>query len=171
MMQKVAIIGSAGAGKSTLAKQLGSILNLPVYHLDRFFWKPGWVPTEKADWDAFLSELVKKDLWIIDGNYGRTFDIRFQEADTIIYLDMSTLLTIYRIIKRRIMYHGKTRPDLNEGCPEKLDWEFIKWVWKFNKEKRKGILQKLENLNNEKHIYILKNRREVSAFLDTSSTK
>ncbi|MEK3910098.1 hypothetical protein [Paenibacillus sp. FSL H7-0331] len=84
-------------------------------------WKPGWVPTPEDEWYQYQQELTQKDEWIIDGNYGRTLDIRLAEADTIIFFDLSRWITTYRIIKRRIQYHGKTRPDLTEGCPEQLD--------------------------------------------------
>ncbi len=44
-MKRLAIVGCAGAGKSTLARLLGQILGLPVFHLDALFWRPGWVET------------------------------------------------------------------------------------------------------------------------------
>ena len=165
-MKKIILIGSGGAGKSTLAKRLGEILNISVYHLDQYFWKPGWVPTPNDEWDKFLEELVRKEQWIIDGNFGRTLDIRLKEADTVIFLDMPRYITIYRIIKRRIMYHRKTRPDMNEGCNEKLDLEFIQWVWNFNRDKRADILKKIKIFSsNNKEIIILKRPAEVKKFL------
>lgn len=120
-MKKIALIGSGGSGKSTLARKLGDVTQLPVYHLDALHWKPRWIPTPEDEWHQFQQELTQKDEWIIDGNYGRTLDIRLAEADTIIFFDLSRWITTYRIIKRRIQYHGKTRPGLTEGCPEQLD--------------------------------------------------
>lgn len=159
------IIGSGGAGKSTLAKQLGEKLGLPVYHLDVYYWNPGWVPTSNEEWDLFLEELVKNDSWIIDGNYGRTYDIRMRRADIIILLDYSRWLTIFRVIKRRMMYHGKTRPDMNKGCPEALDLDFLKWVWNFRKTRIPGIMEKLHHYK-DKRIIILKSPKEARSFLD-----
>ncbi|GIP18104.1 topology modulation protein [Paenibacillus montaniterrae] len=164
-MKRIMIIGSGGAGKSTLAKQLGEALQLPVHHLDAYFWKPGWTPTPDEEWDSVQENLVLEEQWIIDGNYGRTLDIRMNRADVIILLDFPRWITVYRVIKRRIMYHGKTRPDLNEGCPESLDFEFLKWVWTFRKTKIPGILQKLANYN-DKHIMILKSPREARKFIN-----
>ncbi|WP_091168442.1 DNA topology modulation protein [Paenibacillus sp. 1_12] len=155
-MKKIVLIGSGGSGKSTLARKLGDVTQLPVYHLDALHWKPGWVPTPEGEWDRFQRELVQNDKWIIDGNYGRTLDIRLSEADTIIFFDLSRWITTYRIIKRRIMYHGKSRPDLTEGCPEQLDLQFIKWVWNFRKEKRPAIIEKLKNYSKTKKIILLK---------------
>lgn len=165
-MERVAVIGSGGAGKSTFSRQLGTMTGLPVYHLDSLHWKPGWVPTAREVWDELMGRLVEKERWIIDGNYGRTMDARLQAADTIIYLDMPRYLCMYRIVKRRIMYHRQTRPDMTEGCPERLDLEFVKWVWNYHKNRRETTLQKLERLSTEKQVVILRNPREVKRFLD-----
>ncbi|OUS76099.1 AAA family ATPase [Paenibacillus sp. MY03] len=163
-MKRIMIIGSGGAGKSTLARQLGELLQLPVHHLDAYYWKAGWNPTPNEQWDSFQEKLVLEEYWIIDGNYGRSLDIRIKQADVIILLDFSRLITIYRVIKRRIMYHGKTRPDLNEDCPESLDFEFIKWVWNFRKTRIPSIIQKLRDYSH-KHIIVLKSPKEVKIFL------
>lgn len=165
-MKRVMIIGSGGSGKSTLARKLGEITRLPVYHLDSLNWKPSWVPTPNDQWDELQKELVKEKEWIIDGNYGRTIDIRMSEADTIIFFDLPRFITIYRIIKRRIQYHRKTRPDLNEGCPERLSFDFIKWIWNFKKDKRPGIIKKLETYSKTKNIIILKTRSEVKTLIE-----
>lgn len=170
-MKRIMIIGSGGSGKSTFSSKLSEALGLPLYHLDAYYWKPGWIATPKQEWDEFLRELIQNDEWIIDGNYNRTIDIRILRADTIIFFDLPPWVTTYRIIKRRIKYHGRTRPDLNEGCPEQLDWEFIKWVWNFRKNKRPGILEKLKKYEKEKKIIILKTRKEVTNFIDQLNSK
>lgn len=168
-MKRIMIIGSGGAGKSTFAKQLGEELDLPVYHLDAYYWKPGWTPTSNEEWDSFQENLVQKEYWIIDGNYGRTLDIRMNRAEVIILLDFSRWITLYRVLKRRIMYHGKTRPDLNKDCPEALDLEFIKWVWNFRKTRIPGIMEKLRKYK-EKRIIVLKSPKEVRKLLDQLKT-
>ncbi|MHA1520098.1 MAG: hypothetical protein ACTSRK_07935 [Promethearchaeota archaeon] len=89
-MQRLLIIGSGGAGKSVCARQLASILNLPVHHLDRYFWQPNWVKTPKEEWLQQLQTLLEQDRWIIDGDYGSTLEHRLQYADAIIYLDYPT---------------------------------------------------------------------------------
>lgn len=161
-MSRIIIIGSGGSGKSTFAKELGDILGKPVYHLDAYYWKPGWIPTPNDEWDQFLNQILSEDEWIIDGNYGRTLDLRMKRSDVIIFFDLSPWITTYRVIKRRIKYHGKTRADLNEGCPEQLDWDFVKWVWNFRKNKRPEILEKIHRNGQNKRIIIFKHRAEVS---------
>ncbi len=165
MMKKIAVIGCGGAGKSTFSRILSEILNIPVYHLDKLNWKPGWVPTPKVEWNYLMKNLVSKEEWIIDGNYGSTLDIRLKNADTIIFLNMPMYLCIYRIVKRRFIYHGKSRPDMGEGCPEKLDINFVKWVWGYNKNKKQGILEKLNKLSIEKNVIILNSSSEMDKFI------
>lgn len=164
-MKKIAVIGCGGAGKSTFSRILSEILNIPVYHLDKLNWKPGWVPTPKVEWNYLMKNLVSKEEWIIDGNYGSTLDIRLKNADTIIFLNMPMYLCIYRIVKRRFIYHGKSRPDMGEGCPEKLDINFVKWVWGYNKNKKQGILEKLNKLSIEKNVIILNSSSEMDKFI------
>lgn len=166
-MKKIMIIGCGGAGKSTLAKRLGEKLNLHVYHLDSMFWKPEWVPTEREEWKRLQFEILEKDEWIIDGNYGSTLDIRIEKADTIIFLDYSTVTCLYGVIKRRIIHHRKTRPDMGEGCPEKLDWEFLKWVAEYKRKKSPIIVNKLNQLEQQKSIIHLRTRRETEDFVKT----
>ncbi|WP_079508030.1 DNA topology modulation protein [Mesobacillus jeotgali] len=143
-MEKVIIIGNGGAGKSTLARKLGKAINKKVYHLDALYWKPGWEMTAKDEWKAVLTEIMSEDSWIMDGNYGSTIEMRAEAADTIIFLDYSTARCLFGIVKRRIMYHGKSRPDMNEGCQEKLDWEFLKWVSEYRRKKAPVIIDLLE---------------------------
>lgn len=165
-MNRIMVIGSAGSGKSTLAQKLGEMFNLPVIHLDKYFWRPNWVPTPNNDWDKIVEEITMEEQWIIDGNYSRTMDIRMKRADLIIYLDMPRRLCMYRIFKRRAMYHKRSRPDMNEDCPEKLDLDFIKWVWNYRKRSRIQTLERLAQVKNQKKIIIVQTRKEVDRLIN-----
>ena len=163
-MQRILIIGCSGAEKSTLARRLGEKTDLPVVHLDALFWKPGWVESEREVFDAKVLAELEKPAWIIDGNYARTLPMRLEKCDTVIYLDFPALLCIFGVLKRVITTLGTVRPDMPEGCPERFDWEFLKWVWNFNRNNREKTYAQLEKLPAEK-VIILKNRREVRKFL------
>lgn len=163
---KIMIIGSSGSGKSTFSRKLGEALNISVYHLDVYFWKPGWVETPREEWIEFNKQLVMKQKWIIDGYYGSTMDIRVHAADVIIFFDLSPWITTYRVLKRRIQYHGKTRVDLNEGCPESIDWQFIKYGWNFRRDKRTNIIEKLKKYSKDKKVIIIKRPKEARLILN-----
>jgi adenylate kinase family enzyme len=172
IVKKVIIIGSGGAGKSTLARKLGEVIGIKVHHLDALYWKPGWKMTGKDEWEEIVLKIIKEETWIIDGNFGGTMDIRAQAADTVIFLDYSTTRCLYGIIKRRITYHGRTRPDMNEGCPEKLDWQFIKWVAEYKRKKAPAIIEKLEQYRLEgKEIYHFTTPLETEEFIAELSKK
>ena len=163
-MNRVLIIGCGGSGKSTLARALGEITGLPVVHLDKLFWKPGWVESSREEIDGVIRREIGKNRWIIDGNYNRTLPQRLERCDTVIYLDFSRLACLLGVAKRILTTRGTVRPDMGEGCPERFDLDFLKWVWNFNKNKRQRYYEMLNALEN-KQVYILKSRREVKAFL------
>lgn len=165
-MKKIIVIGSGGSGKSTLARSLGEKLNIQVYHLDALFWKPNWVGVPKDEQRKVQNELVRKQQWIIDGNYGGTMDIRIKAADTIIFLDIHRIICVYRAFKRMIQYRNRTRPDMAEGCEERLDFQFLKWIWDYPKTKKPDILKSLEELSTEKNIIVLKTPYGVKQFID-----
>ena len=163
-MERILIIGSGGSGKSTLARQLGEKTGLPVVHLDKLFWHPGWVESSKEEIDAKIMQAILEPRWILDGNYNRTLPKRLEYCDTVIYLDFSRFACLMGVVKRVLTTYGTVRPDMGEGCPERFDWDFLQWVWNFNKNKRKKY-HDLLSAQTGKEIYILKNRRQVKRFL------
>ena len=164
-MKRIIIIGCPGAGKTTLACQLGEKLNLPVVHLDRIFWSPGnWEHLEQADFDQALFKELEKPGWIIEGNYDRTIKTRLQHCDTVIWLDYNRCVCIFGWLKRMILNWNNVRPDMAPGCLERFEWEFAKSIWNFNKEKREKYYRLLNELEGVETI-VLKNRRMVKRFL------
>ena len=135
-MRRVILIGSGGAGKSTLAARLGRATGLPVHHLDAHYCRPGWVPTPEAGWDAKIAELAAGPAWIMDGNYGRTMDQRLAACDTVVFMDLPRTLRLARVLRRWLRYRGRTRPDMNGGCHEQITWEFVRWVWRYPRDRR-----------------------------------
>lgn len=132
-MQRIAILGCSGGGKSTLARALGAKLDLPVIHLDALYWLPGWVERDRAEFRALLAEALTGERWIVDGNYSHCLDLRLPRADTIVVIDRSRLVCLWRVTRRWLTHLGRTRPDMGEGCPEKIDWEFVQFIWNYPK--------------------------------------
>ena len=163
-MERIMIIGCGGAGKSTLARQLGKKTGLPVVHLDKLFWKPGWVSLSREEFDLVHQEAISRERWIIDGNFDRTIPQRLSRCDTVLYLDFSRWTCVMGVAKRILTTYGTVREDMGEGCPERFDLEFLKWVWDFNKNKRQKNYRLLEEAEGVE-VIILKNRREVKRFL------
>lgn len=130
-MQRVLVIGSPGAGKSTLSRSLAARTGLPLYHLDKLFWRPGWVERDRDEGCAELAEVLAGDRWIIDGNYGSNLPLRIARADTVVWLDYPTWLCLGRVLKRWWQYRGTARPDMTEDCPEHLNLEFLIYVLSF----------------------------------------
>ena len=164
-MRKVLVIGSGGAGKSTFARQLGEILHLEVIHLDSLYWSAGWVEMPKPEWQKTVEELSRRDAWIMDGNYSGTLEMRLEACDTVIFLDISRLICLWRVLKRAMLYRGVSRPDVAEGCPEKLNMTFIQWVWGYPSRSRPKIVRALEKNTGKKRIIWLRSREEVGKFL------
>jgi adenylate kinase family enzyme len=164
-MKKVLVIGPGGAGKSTFANQLGQLLNIEVLHLDKFYWRPGWVEPSKAEWLQTVEELLIRDAWIMDGNYSGSLAIRFNECDTVIFLDMPRTLCVWRVLKRAVMYRNKSRPDMTEGCRERLSLEFILWIWNYRRRSRPKILRMFESDREGKRIIWLRSQSDIERFL------
>jgi adenylate kinase family enzyme len=107
-MKRVAIVGSGGVGKSTFADELGRRTGIPVVHLDQRFWKPGWVETPRDAWIDVQREIVAQDSWIVDGNYGGTFNVRFERADTVIILTLPRWRCVFRACGGHFAISGTT---------------------------------------------------------------
>ena len=164
-MDKIVIIGSPGAGKSTLARDLGFLLQINVVHLDRIFWKPGWKEKPRDARIEILQELVRERQWIIEGTYLGSSEPRLKAADTIIFLDISTQLCLKRLLKR-YMSGGRRHHDIPEGCYDKFSFFQILKVLAFPFKGKRTLKRKLLYYKSmSKHIIWLHSTKEVEAFL------
>jgi adenylate kinase family enzyme len=163
-VQRVAVVGSGGAGKSTFSAALGAATGLPVIHLDRHFWHPGWVETPRDEWRECQRELLVGARWIADGNYGGTFDERFARADTVIIVARNRVACLTSALWRTTRNHGKAIQA--DGCPERFQLAFLRWIWNYRRDSRPRLDTALAK---HPHLEIveLRSRRRLRRFLAT----
>lgn len=166
-MERILIIGNAGAGKSTFAKALSKKLGLPLVHLDQLYWCGEWETVSREAFDNLLQQELEKPQWIIDGNFNRTIPHRLQYCDTVFWLDMPTWVCLWGVTKRVITNYGKTRPDMGGNCPERFDGQkpkLYKNILKFkkqNREKYKTLLAAQKDVQ----VIIFRRRRDITKYL------
>lgn len=161
--RRVVILGCAGSGKSTLARELGKRLGLPVVHLDALYWLPGWEEPDAASFRARTAAAVAGDRWISEGNYRETFDLRLPRADIVIILETPRWLRLLRVLRRIVA--ARDGPDLPAGCPEHWDWEFLKFIWRFDKATWPPIEAARIAHGRRVPVIRLRTKRQVSAFI------
>ncbi len=134
-----------------------------VCHLDKLWWLPGWKTDSRENFDAKLDVELKKPEWIIDGDYSRTLPERLKYADTVIFLQYSRWVCLAGALSRIFRMRGKVRIDMSEGCPERLDREFLRYIWNFNASEGPKLEAALRSFRGR--IIRLKSRRETARFL------
>lgn len=163
---KIAIIGYSGSGKSTLAKKLSEIYNCPLLYLDTIQFEANWKIRDIDEGRLMVGEFLKNDSWIIDGNY-REFlhEKRLQDADKIIFMNFPRRICFPQAFKRYLHYKNKTRESMADGCNEKFDLEFIKWLlFEGRKKSIKNHYNEICKCYKDK-ITIFRNNKDVENFL------
>jgi adenylate kinase family enzyme len=141
-----------------------------VYHLDAYYWNPDWKAADPETFDSIVTELTAEDEWIIDGNYSRTLDLRLKRSDTVILFDFPRSICLYRALKRRLQYHGRSRPDMGQGCREKIDFAFLRWIWQFRKRNRPKLLAKLERVRLSQDVIVFRRPRDARDYLKETAS-
>lgn len=142
------VLGCSGSGKSTFAAGLAARTGLPLIHLDQESWLPGWVERfEHAQWLEHVAKLAAGERWIMDGNYSATFPIRLPRATAIFWLDLTRAQCLTNVLRRMLRDYGRVRPSAAPGCPERWDWEFLRFIWNWHarsKPRQRRILAQPE---------------------------
>lgn len=159
--RRILVIGSPGAGKSTLSRKLGSILHLPVIHLDQLWHKPDRTTVSREQFDRLLQSELDQPEWILDGNYARTLQRRIEKAQLIVFLDYPARLC-EQSVEERI---GKPRADM-PWIEDSFDPEFRRYIRRFRQDHRGQILQELDRAKRQnRQVVILHDRQEAEAWL------
>lgn len=164
-MERVIVIGCSGAGKSTFSAKLAEKTGLPLVHLDQLLWRENWQSVDQEEFDRLHAQAINQPRWIIDGNYGRTLPMRVERCDTLIYMDLPRRVCLWGVIRRVLRNYGKTRPDMGPGCPERFDWEFMKFVWSFRKKYRKKQMALVEQVKDRVHVEVFTSHKQAERYL------
>ena len=170
-MTKIAVIGNAGGGKTTLCRRLGSLLNIPVHTVDLFQWQPGWVATPYPQLAEIHQSWLQNETWIIDG-FGAwdLIERRFQQADTLILVDYPLYIHFWWAFKRQIRDVFSPRDDLPPNCPMlPRTRDLIEVMLRVHREMRPQLLETMQNIakdNNGAIRFIhLRSPKEMKQFL------
>ncbi len=145
MYTRICIFGRPGSGKSTFTKELHTTTGLPLYHLDRYFFSAGWIEAPSEQFLAQQREFVAQDAWIIDGNSLQSLELRYARAQVCIYFNYPRLLCTLRLFKRRF-FKDKAISDRAAGCPEKLSWALLQYLWTFESRKNHRLVKLIADL-------------------------
>ena len=159
-MQKIMVIGCPGAGKSTFSRALQGKIGLPLFHLDMLFWNCDKTNVSREEFDQKLSDILKQDKWIIDGNYGRTLEMRLKECDTVFWLDFPVSVCLSDV-ELRI---GKPREDM-PWIEQEFDVDFKEWIINFSKKELPHVYELLKKYK-DKNVIIFKSHNEIDEFLE-----
>ena len=163
---RVLIIGCSGSGKSTLAQKLSARLGLRYVSMDReIFWLPGWQMRPRPGARARLEAVVATERWIIDGTSPGTLSLRLPRTDLVLWLRPPRRVSLYGVISRWLRFYGRSRPDMADGCPEKIDLEFLRYIWNFEKTESPEIEESLVKYGPAVPVLVLKSRAATTWLL------
>ena len=160
-MKKVIIIGCCGSGKSTFARHLHACTGIPLFHLDQLNWNADKTTVGKEVFLKRVQDVIQKDSWIIDGNYGSSIEMRMQACDTVFFLDYPVDICIQGIHERV----GKIRADM-PWVEDEVDEELIEFVKNYEREDRYEVLNLLSRYK-EKEIHLFRTRKDAKIYLES----
>jgi len=166
-VQRIAVIGCGGAGKTTLANELGRRLDLPVLHIDGHYWQQRsdgeQVESTPERWRSIHAEMIAGKRWVIEGMKLGVLPARLEAADAVVFLNLPAWRCLWGVLCRRLRYRGQMRPDI--GVYDRINAEFVRWIWSFGRTARPHILDLLSECSCD--VVVLHSRREVRSFLQS----
>lgn len=159
---RILVLGRSGAGKSTFTRQAAAALGVPAVHLDQLFWQPGWVESSEEDFLAKVETVAAQDSWIMDGNYHSSWPLTLPRATAIVFIDLPCWRSFWGVAKRIATSYGRVRPDSAPGCPERIDFEFLRYIWTWDKQRRPVVEQAIKDRPAGCALYVLKAHTETA---------
>ncbi len=164
-VKNIMVLGCSGGGKSTLTANLAEITRLRAVHLDHYLWLPNWVQRSRKEMQSLVDKEILEDGWITDGNHSASnYNLRVKRANMLIWVDISRWRCLLNIFMRVWKYRGRTRPSMTAGCLERLDMEFLLYVWNFKKTRGTALERLFEVEKQTKHCIRLKTYADINAF-------
>ncbi len=169
---KIAILGYSGSGKSTLATWLGRQYGLPVLHMDQVQFLPGWQERPRPEALALTARFMEQENWVIDGNYTQFYQKeRLAQADRILILQFGRFSCLWRALRRWMQYRGRSRESMAEGCPEKIDAEFVRWILFDGRTKEVRDHYRAIARQYPEKVTILRDQRQLDQFYQSQAPK
>src|SRR4051794_175555 len=100
--RRIAVIGMTASGKSTIARHLARLLDVPHVELDGIIHGPNWVDLSDTEFYARTAEALGGDGWVVDGNYGAVRELTVGQADTVVWLDYPMIVPLWRVFPRTL---------------------------------------------------------------------
>jgi len=148
------------------AKKLSAITGISMVSLDALFWRSGWTPSEDADFGRRVTEAINAPHWVMEGNYlSHAGMLPRERADTVIWLDLPRMTCMIGVMIRTTTSHGRVRPEMSPGCPERFDAEFLHYVWTFRQKQRPQLARFLEGLHSDQRLIRFVRRADVDRYL------
>ena len=162
-MERIAIVGCGGSGKSHLARVLGARHGITATHLDALYYDRDWQPLEQEAFASLQRDLVAAPRWIIDGNYASTLPIRLEAADTVIFLDLPGWACLLGIAQRRLRHGGGQHQAI--GVYDRITWNFIRYILGYRRKMAPRVRALIAAHAGHAQITVLRSRAAVRHYL------
>jgi adenylate kinase family enzyme len=140
--------------------------------MDRsFFWLSGWVLRERSTIRQTVSQAVAGERWIMDGTGPATLDLRLPRTDVVLWLRMPRIACIVGVLWRWVRYWRQSRPEMADGCPERLDVEFLRYIWNFERVQTPEIEEKLMKYAPAVPVFEFTSRSDMRALVQQISRR
>jgi len=166
---RIVVVGTSGAGKTTLAKTIAATLTIPHIELDALEWGPGWKSLSDTNPNEFARRVTNAtagDAWVTDGNYGPVRELVWRRATHLVWLDYNRPIIMARVIRRSLV-RVVFRTELWSGNVER--WRHllrpshpIRWAWSTWRERR-AELEALLAQGEQAHLIVHRIRRPAEA--------